>query len=390
MAAETGFMAAPRIPTATAGEADQHYVSAVEGGPAPSAGERVRRFDRGQDALRRAALGESGKGVVVADRRVAHAAGERQQCVLRADGWIVEACRHGMRLLHLAVDVLEQERMAAMQHARHSVGERGRIVAESVAAAKDLFPRFIADDGLQRTHDGRVRVRPDGGSDAVVCAARIRHPVAQCLIDGSPQRAIAAGDGHDARAEQAHASHVGRLSLHVHGSHVDRAGHAEARAGGGGRDSMLSRAGFRDHAARAESPRQQYLADRIVDLVRARVREVLALEPHLGAPARTEPFCAGQRRGSPGPARQLAAELGEETSVRERRACARLEPHERRDQRLGHEAPAVRSIATALIREAAGDQVVEQGARARLGSRIHIAIAPWIVRAAWANCRIRS
>ncbi len=48
---------------------------------------------------------------------------------------------------------------------------------------------------------------------------------------------------------------------------------------------MLAGAGLGDDAPCAEALCEQRLADRIVDLVSAGVREVLALEPHFRAPA---------------------------------------------------------------------------------------------------------
>ena len=57
-------------------------------------------------------------------------------------------------------------------------------------------------------------------------------------------------------------------------SHVE----AEQRARGGGRDAVLARAGLGDHASLAHVLREQHLAEHVVDLVRARVREVLALQ----------------------------------------------------------------------------------------------------------------
>ncbi len=47
---------------------------------------------------------------------------------------------------------------------------------------------------------------------------------------------------------------------------------------------MLAGAGLRNDALRAESLREQCLADRIIDLVRAGMREILTLEPHFRAP----------------------------------------------------------------------------------------------------------
>ena len=46
---------------------------------------------------------------------------------------------------------------------------------------------------------------------------------------------------------------------------------------------MLPRAGLRDDALLAHAPRQQPLAQRVVDLVRAGVQQVFALEINLRA-----------------------------------------------------------------------------------------------------------
>ena len=81
-------------------------------------------------------------------------------------------------------------------------------------------------------------------------------------------------------AEQAHAEHVQRLAAHVDLAHVHDALHAEQRGRGRGGDAVLARAGLGDQARLAHAPRQQRLAEHVVDLVRARVVEVLALQQH--------------------------------------------------------------------------------------------------------------
>jgi len=48
----------------------------------------------------------------------------------------------------------------------------------------------------------------------------------------------------------------------------------------------LSRAGLGNDAPGAEPLREQRLADRVVDLVRTGMRQILALEPQLRAPVR--------------------------------------------------------------------------------------------------------
>ena len=105
------------------------------------------------------------------------------------------------------------------------------------------------------------------------------------FVDGGAQRAVAARHRHDGRAEQAHAADVRRLALHVDLAHVHGARQADARARGGAATPCWPAPVSAIDALRAEALREQRLADGVVDLVRAGVREILALEPHLRAPA---------------------------------------------------------------------------------------------------------
>ena len=71
---------------------------------------------------------------------------------------------------------------------------------------------------------------------------------------------------------------VQRLPLHVLRAHVDVALEPEQRADRRRGDAVLAGAGLGDDAPLPHALRQQRLAERVVDLVRARVREVFALE----------------------------------------------------------------------------------------------------------------
>ena len=102
-----------------------------------------------------------------------------------------------------------------------------------------------------------------------------------------------------------------------------------------------------------QPPSQQRLPERIVDLVRAGVRQILALEPQLRAPARRKPRHRRQRRGAARPLAQLSLQLALKVSIAEPAACTGLESLVRRDQCLGHIAPTERPVATALIGKAA-------------------------------------
>ena len=123
---------------------------------------------------------------------------------------------------------------------------------------------------------------------------------------------------------------------------------------------MLARAGLGDDALDAQAFREQGLADGVVDLVRARVGEVLALQPHFGTPAFAEPRRMRQRRRPSDPLAQLALVIGLEPGVVQVLAHAGLETLERRHQRLGDVAPAERTEAAAFVRQFAGDHCLQQ------------------------------
>jgi hypothetical protein len=91
------------------------------------------------------------------------------------------------------------------------------------------------------------------------------------------------GHRHHLGAQQLHAEHVGRLPLDIARAHEDGAGQAEARRHGGGGHAMLAGAGFRDDPRLAHALGEQDLADAVVDLVRAGVVQLVALEIDLRA-----------------------------------------------------------------------------------------------------------
>jgi hypothetical protein len=92
----------------------------------------------------------------------------------------------------------------------------------------------------------------------------------------------------------------------------------------------------------AEPQRQQRLAERVVQLVRARVQQVLALQ--VEPLARREALGERERRRAAGiAAAELVQLLGERRVVTGRTPTGR-ELVERRDQRLRDEAPAVLAV----------------------------------------------
>ena len=106
----------------------------------------------------------------------------------------------------------------------------------------------------------------------------IRDPVPHRLADRILQRLRTRRNPANLGTQQPHAQHVQLLPLHVHVAHVDHALHAQQRAHRRRRHPMLTRAGLGDDALLAHPLRQQSLAQRVVDLVRAGVQQVLALQ----------------------------------------------------------------------------------------------------------------
>ena len=142
---------------------------------------------------------------------------------------------------------------------------------------------FVADDAMEVAHHGRIRVRAEDAAEQIVRRADVGHPVAHGFVDGVFEGAGAGGDAADFRAEQAHAVDVQLLAAHVLFAHVDDAFQAEERADGGGGDAVLAGAGFGDDALLAHAHGEERLAEAVVDLVRAGVEKVFALEVNLRA-----------------------------------------------------------------------------------------------------------
>ena len=126
-------------------------------------------------------------------------------------------------------------------------------------------------------------MRASGCANDVECVVDIGDPVAKSFVHRVFQRACAAGDRNDLRAQQAHAEHIGLLPFDVLGAHIDEARQAKTCADGCRGNAMLASASFRDDPRLTHTDGEQYLANAIVDLVRACVVQLIALEPDLRA-----------------------------------------------------------------------------------------------------------
>ncbi len=163
------------------------------------------------------------------------------------------------------------------------------------AACQDLRARLVADDRLEVAHHDRVGVRPGHRADDVVGVLDVRHPVAHGLVHRVLQRARARLH----RPPPVRPSSCMRKTFSACRSTSSAPmktsqGSPKSARGGGRGHAVLAGAGLGDDAPLAHAPRQQHLAERVVDLVRAGVAEVLALE-HDAAP----PASAPMRSASP-------------------------------------------------------------------------------------------
>ena len=174
------------------------------------------------------------------------------------------------------------------------------------SASRICAPRLLADHLLEIAHHHRVGMRAQRRAEQVMRRRDVGHPVAHGLADGVLERAAAARDAHHLGAQQAHAEDVEPLAPHVLLAHVDHALEAEQRADRGGGHAVLAGAGLGDDAPLAHAPRQQRLAQAVVDLVRAGVQQVLALEVDARA-AQQFRSAAGRSRAASGGRRRCAA-----------------------------------------------------------------------------------
>src|SRR5262249_36694451 len=193
--------------------------------------------------------------------------------------------------------------------------------------------------GLEAGDDLWVRGRPDAGTDQVVRRLDVRDPVADCLACRFLERLRAEFDRPHLGAEQAHPFDVWCLSPHVLDSHVDHTVEAEPRARRGGGAPAWAGPRPRAYPLLPEPLGEPRLAQSVVELVRAGMEQILALQ--VEPLARGEPL--DERQGG-GAAAVIPAELfqlGVELRISGGLRPAALKFFECWDQRFGHVASAV-------------------------------------------------
>jgi hypothetical protein len=175
-----------------------------------------------------------------------------------------------------------QERMEQADGVGTAADAGDHRVGKTSFDLEDLLAGFGPDHRLEVADHHRIGVRAGGGADQVIGVVHVGDPIAHRLVHGVLQGAGARGHGADFRPQQVHAEDVGLLTLDVGGAHIDDARQAEAGADGGGGHAVLAGAGLGDDPGLAHAHGQQDLAQGVVDLVRAGVVQLVALEIDLG------------------------------------------------------------------------------------------------------------
>ena len=230
---------------------------------------------------------------------------------------------------------LVDERRKQAGRVRAAADARDQRVGQPPRLLEDLPACLAPDHGLEVAHHPWIRMRPGDRADQVERVADIGDPVSQRLVHRVLERPRAALDRMNGRAEQLHALDVERLAHDILGAHVDLARQAEQCGDGRGGDAVLAGTGLGDQPALAHPAREDRLADAVVDLVRARVIEVLALEVDLGADLGRQAARVIEERRPADIVREQSIDLGPVAGVGAGRAPRDLELRDRRHQRLG-------------------------------------------------------
>src|SRR5262249_48683180 len=149
---------------------------------------------------------------------------------------------------------------------------------------RHLHRGLATDHRLEIAHHHRVRMGSGNRADDVESILDVGYPVAHRLVESILERPGPALHRNHRCTQQLHAIDVLYLAPDVLRAHVHDALHAEAGGDGSRRDAVHAGASLRNYTLLAHTPRKQRLADHVVDLVRAGMVQILALDIDLGPP----------------------------------------------------------------------------------------------------------
>mmetsp|Transcript_18721 Transcript_18721/g.32509 ORF Transcript_18721/g.32509 Transcript_18721/m.32509 type:complete len:366 (-) Transcript_18721:76-1173(-) len=183
-------------------------------------------------------------------------------------------------------DQLDRRLVAELVENTHGIGtatDTGNyIVRKPAPFLHGLLSRLQTDDLLEVANQHGVRMGTGDRTHDVVSLDGVAHPVTNGFGQGIGQRRGTRGDRSHLSTHEPHTEHIELLSLHILGTHVHNALHAESRAHGGGGHAVLSRAGLGNNAGLAHTPCEQNLGEGVVDLVSTSMVQILALQINLG------------------------------------------------------------------------------------------------------------
>ena len=107
--------------------------------------------------------------------------------------------------------------------------------------------------------------------------ADIGNPITHRLVDRFLERSLTGGDTYHLSSKKAHAGDIQCLALHINCSHVNAALKTKACCRRGCGDAVLASPCLGDNPLLAHAPSEQDLAEGVIDLVSAGMKQVFAL-----------------------------------------------------------------------------------------------------------------
>ena len=255
-----------------------------------------------------------------------------------------------------------QERMEQTDGVGAAADASHQGIRQTAAIGQHLLARLAADHRLEFPDHQRIGVRAGDGADHVKGVIDVGHPVAQRFVERVLEGAGAGIDRLDGRAQQLHAVDIQRLALDVFRPHVNHAFHAEPGGDGCGRHAVLAGPGFGDEPGLTHPRGQQALADGVVDLVRAGVVEVFALEMDLRAAQLPAPaFGVIERAGAADVTRQVSVQFRQKFWIVAVVLPRFVQLVQRSHERFGDEATAIATEMAGGIGELAVVHLIAQG-----------------------------
>ena len=180
-------------------------------------------------------------------------------------------------------DVIIEKRMEQAHGIGAAADTRNQGVRKLPLGFDNLFFDFPPDNTLEVTHHGRIRVGPGNCPNNVEGVFDIGDPISERFIHGIFQGRCAACYRYNFGTQQFHAENVGGLTFDVGFAHIDDTRKIKQGADGRRGHTMLAGACFCNDPLFAHSTGKEDLSERIVNLVRSGVVELITLKVNPGS-----------------------------------------------------------------------------------------------------------